>query len=224
MILRLYNCEFAQIDLSQYAANLEIEPKKIFRNMLEDLAYSPEVPAELSVYDGEKRVKQSDICIVSDIWNFDISSRTLLAKLYKHLESAVYSDIDERMKLNNLIEKVRQSVLQSVSSINVDFDVCEEADVKDVFSMLKLQPVFADGTIAEKLENFMDICREVKLYKLVVLVQPRAFLSGEERERICRRALANNIALITLENSPSSGVSPYEKRVYVDKDYCDMLK
>ena len=54
MILRLYNCEFAQIDLSQYAATLEIEPKKIFRNMLEDLAYSPEAPAELSVYDGDK--------------------------------------------------------------------------------------------------------------------------------------------------------------------------
>ena len=127
----------------------------------------------------DKRVKRSDICIVSDIWNIDISARTLLTKLYKHLESAVYSDIDERMKLNNLIEKVRQCILQSVSSINVDFDVCEEADVKDVFSMLKLQPVFADGTIAEKLENFMDICREVKLYKLVVLVTPRAFLSGE---------------------------------------------
>ena len=90
--------------------------------------------------------------------------------------------------------------------------------------MLKVQPLFSQGTLAEKLENFTDICRELKLYKLLVLVQARAFLNEEERERLYRRALANNVALIVLENSPSDIISRYEKCVYVDKDYCDMLK
>ena len=224
MILRLYNCEFAQIDLSQYVARLEIEPQKIFCNMLADLATSPETPAELSVYEGEKRVKQSDICVISDLWNFDINSKPLLTKIYKHIESAVYSDIDERMKLDNLIYEVKKCVLQAISCVNADFDVCEETDVKDVLAMLKVQPLFSQGTLAEKLENFTDICRELKLYKLLVLVQARAFLNEEERERLYRRALANNVALIVLENSPSDIISCYEKCVYVDKDYCDMLK
>ena len=224
MILRLYNCEFAQIDLSQYVARSEIEPQKIFCNMLADLATSPETPAELSVYEGEKRVKQSDICVISDLWNFDINSKPLLTKIYKHIESTVYSDIDERMKLDNLIYEVKKCVLQAISCINADFDVCEETDVKDVLAMLKVQPLFSQGTLAEKLENFTDICRELKLYKLLVLVQARAFLNEEERERLYRRALANNVALIVLENSPSDIISGYEKCVYVDKDYCDMLK
>ena len=90
MILRLYNCEFAQIDLSQYAAIIEAEPQKIFLSMLEDLAISPETPKELSLYEGEKRVKQSDIFLVSDVWNFDICSKALLTKIYKHLEAAVF--------------------------------------------------------------------------------------------------------------------------------------
>ncbi len=224
MILRLYNCEFTQIDLSQYAAVLEIEPKKIFRNMLEDLTYSPENPQELSLYEGEKRLKQSDIFIVSDAWNFDICARTLLSKIYKHLEAAVYSDIDERMKLDNLIAQVKNSVLQALSSVNIDFDVSEETDVKDVFSMLKVQPLFSEGTFAEKLENFLDICRELKLCKVVVLVQARAFLNTEEQTRVIRRALANNTALIMLENFHICDFSPYEKHIYVDKDYCDTLQ
>ena len=148
----------------------------------------------------------------------------MLTKIYKHIESAVYSDIDERMKLDNLIYEVKKCVLQAISCVNADFDVCEETDVKDVLAMLKVQPLFSQGTLAEKLENFTDICRELKLYKLLVLVQARAFLNEEERERLYRRALANNVALIVLENSPSDIISGYEKCVYVDKDYCDMLK
>lgn len=224
MILRLYNCEFAQIDLSQNAAIIEAEPQKIFLSMLEDLAISPETPKELSLYEGEKRVKQSDIFLVSDVWNFDICSKALLTKIYKHLEAAVYSDIGERMKLDNLILQVKNSVLQSISSVNIDFDIGEEADVKDVFSMLKVQPLFSAGTTAEKLENFLDICREIKICKLLVLVQARAFLSKEEQERVFRRALANNISLIMLENSHAEGFFPYAKCIYIDKDYCDTLK
>ena len=224
MILRLYNCEFAQIDLTQNAALLEIEPQKIFCNMLEDLCAFPEAPAELSVYQGDKRVKQTEICVISDAWNFEINSRPLLTKIYKHIEAAVYSDIDERMKFDNLICAAKKCVLQALENVNVDFDICESADVKDILSALKVQPLFAEGNVCQRLENFFDLCRELKLYQLIVLVQARAFLSEEERAALSRRALANGLGLIMLENSISCGQTEYEKKIMVDKDYCDTLK
>ena len=224
MILRLYNCEFIEIDLTKYAALLEIEPQKIFCRMLEDLSVFAEMPAELAVYRKDERVKQSDICVISDAWNFEINSRALLTKIYKYIEATVYTDIDERMKFDNLIAQVKKCVLHALEGVNVDFDLCDEVDVKDILSALKVQPLFTGGDNCHRLENFFDLCRELKLYRLIVLVQARAFLSEEERAALSRRALANGLGLIMLENSISCGQTEYEKKITVDKDYCDMLK
>lgn len=57
MILRLYNCEFIEIDLTRHVALLEIEPQKIFCRMLEDLSAFAEMPTELAVYRQDERVK-----------------------------------------------------------------------------------------------------------------------------------------------------------------------
>ena len=224
MILRLYNCEFIEIDLTRYVALLEIEPQRIFCRMLEDLSVFAEMPAELAVYRKDERVKQSDICVISDAWNFEINSRALLTKIYKYIEATVYTDIDERMKFDNLIAQVKKCVLHALEGVNVDFDLCDEVDVKDILSALKVQPLFTGGDICHRLENFFDLCRELKLYRLIVLVQARAFLSKADRESLCRRALANGLGLIMLENSSTDEKCEFEKKVTIDKDYCDMLK
>ena len=224
MILRLYNCEFIEIDLTRYVALLEIEPQRIFCRMLEDLSAFAEMPTELAVYRQDERVKQSDICVISDVWNFEINSRALLTKIYKYIEATVYTDIDERMKFDNLIYEVKKCVLHALEGVNVDFDLCDEVDVKDILSALKVQPLFAGEDVCRRLENFFDLCRELKLYGLIVLVQARAFLSKEERASLCRRALANGLGLIMLENSATEEKCEFEKKVTVDKDYCDMLK
>lgn len=81
------------------------------------------------------------------------------------------------MKFDNLIYEVKKCVLHALEGVNVDFDLCDEVDVKDILSALKVQPLFAGEDVCRRLENFFDLCRELKLYRLIVLVQARAFLS-----------------------------------------------
>ena len=96
MILRAYNCEYAEIDLLENVAVLELMRPEIFNNVLLDLT-DPTFPArEVAIEDGDKMLTANAICCVSDLLELSLSGKTLLGKLYKHIDNSVFSDPERR--------------------------------------------------------------------------------------------------------------------------------
>ena len=134
-------------------------------------------------------------------------NKTLLNKLYKYIDSTVFSDPEERTNLENLISQLKQYFLNVVKCLNIDLDVSPEICIKDVCAMIGLEPFYAVENIAAKMEQFITICAELKLCKVLVLVQVKAYVSSEELEMLYRCALRNRIGLIL-------------SKVYTEKENC----
>lgn len=82
MILRCYNCEGAEIDLSEHVAVLEVEPPYVFRNILLDFLTAEFPVREVMMEQEGKQLKAADVTVVSDFIGFTPSSRAVLTKLY----------------------------------------------------------------------------------------------------------------------------------------------
>lgn len=150
-------------------------------------------------------------------------NKTLLNKLYKYIDSTVFSDPEERTNLENLISQLKQYFLNVVKCLNIDLDVSPEICIKDVCAMIGLEPFYAVESVAAKLEQFITICAELKLCKVLVLVQVKAYVSSEELEMIYRCALRNRIGLILVESVHREGKLFSEKKIFIDEDFSDII-
>lgn len=223
MILRLYNCDNATVDLSENVAVLELVRHEIFNNVLLDFT-EPVFPArELAIDGGKDLLDKNDIICIRDYLDLSLKSKTLLNKLYKHIDSTVFSDPEERLNFKNLISRIKQYFLETLKCLNVDLDVSSEIDVKDVCATIGLFPFCADESIAAKLEQYIIVCAELKLFKVIVLVHIKAYLSSEELEMLYRCALRNRIGLILVESTHREGKLFSEKKIFIDEDFSDMI-
>lgn len=223
MILRLYNCDNATIDLSENVAVLELVRHEIFNNVVLDVI-DPIFPArELAIDGGKELLDNHDIVCIRDYIDLSLSNKTLLNKLYKYIDNTVFTDPEERMNLENLISRLKQYFLETVKCLNVDLDVSPQIDVKDVCAMIGLAPFVAEESIAAKLEQYITVCSELKLCKVMVLVQVKAYLSSEELEMIYRCALRNRMGLVLLESVHRERKLFAEKKIFIDEDFSDII-
>ena len=223
MILRAYNCENAEIDLASNVAVLELMRHEIFNNVLLDLN-APIFPArEVAIEDGEKLLGESDILCISDLLDLSLSGKTLLGKLYKHIDNTVFSDPEERMNFENSISRFRQYFLGALRCLDVDLEVSPKVEVRDVCAMLGLTPFCATDDIACKLEQFTTLCAELKLCKVMVLIQAKAYMDDLSLESVYRNALRHRIGLIMVESVHRQEKLSTEKKLIVDKDFSDQI-
>lgn len=223
MILRLYNCDNATVDLSENVAVLELARQEIFNNVLLDFTETVFPARELAIDGGNDLLGNNDIICIRDYFDLSLKNKTLLNKLYKHVDSTVFLDPEERMNLENLISRLKQYFLDTLKCLNVDLDVSPEIDVKDICAMIGLVPFCAEESIASKLEQYIIVCAELKLCRAIVLVQVKAYLSSEELEMIYRCALRNRIGLILVESVHREGKLFSEKKIFIDEDFSDMI-
>lgn len=223
MILRMYNCENATIDLRDNIAVLELAQHEIFNNVLLDFIDPVRPARELAVDDGKDLLSSNAFICISDFLDLSIKGKMLLSKLYKYIESTVFSDIEERMKLENFISQLKKYFLDTLQCLNTDLDVSSDVDVKDVCALIGLTPFCVTDSIASKIEQYTTICAELKLCKVLVLVQAKAYLSNDELERIYRNALRNRIGLILVESVHKEEKLFAEKKIFIDQDFSDII-
>ena len=118
MILRLYNCDNATVDLSENVAVLELARQEIFNNVLLDFTETVFPARELAIDGGNDLLGNNDIICIRDYFDLSLKNKTLLNKLYKHVDSTVFSDPEERMNLENLISRLKQYFLDTLKCLN----------------------------------------------------------------------------------------------------------
>lgn len=223
MILRCYNCEGAEIDLSEHVAVLEVEPPYIFRNILFDFLTAEFPVREVMMEQEGKQLKAADVTVVSDFIGFTPSSRAVLTKLYKHLDDRMRQDPLVRRNLDNLIAALKSGTEEALRDYCVDFSMSETIEFKDVFAMLGLAPECSSDSVGERLVQFVSVCAELRLYKAIVLVQPKAYMTDEEIVGVYERALSSRIGLVVMDNMVREKALRHEKKICIGRDYSDIM-
>lgn len=222
MILKLYNCDNGSIDLSDNVAVLEVEPRGVFRSIVNDLSTMCLPAKEVCVIDKDKPVSNKDVLIISDYINIDINNRNILTKVYKFLEKEYNCNLMLQDRTIEALTTLRNVVTDIIMDVNIDFDYDGEFDIKEALDMLGLK-ILKDDSLINTMIQYINICAELHLYKVIVCVQIKAFLTDEELEMLYRHSLSRGIALILLENHHQENIIKNEKKVFIDTEYCDII-
>ena len=214
---------------------IEIEENTIYTLVFENKIYYRENIKELInqhkgnegnyIYSYDNKEISFEKCsyIITDIFNIEINSKKILAKIYNSLLKQI---IDDTVEYNELTTYIRAYFEKLI--FNSPFEV-EQGEEIDTNSLLKLGDfrihVEHDGDIAEKVIKFLKVLVQLCGINIIFIVGLHNVFTDEEIKEIYKEACVNKISIINIEYQQFDNLSDdnYIEKVYIfDRDNCEI--
>ena len=222
MILRLYNCDNRVLDTDEIAV-LEIESPKIFSKIMCDFLYREFPAREIAVERDGEILQSSDICCISDYFNLDFTGKAIIGKLYKQFEKELFSDFADYNEIMNSFNELKEKINRFTFRTDIITEPKESPELKEILNFVGIIPLKEQEKILENLIQYVNICAELKLFKVMVFVNLKFYLNETELETLYRQSLYKGLPVILLEGMHREKKLQYEKKLFLDKDFCDTI-
>jgi CRISPR-associated protein, csn2 family len=204
-------------------ATLAIHNDLFFRKIIENIldTYTKrEENNRIVIYDDEHNPLDitKDSLIITDIYSYDLSSRTITAALYKNIQDN--SDIDQTK-----IEQIESSIFDVLDNINIDFS--QNLSYQSTISMndiLKMAHVGLEVNLRnnyiDRLYGIIDSAQQLLSKQLVVLVNQRQLLSHSELRALLQYVEDNHFSVLFIEKICKDKLDS-EGLLSIDDDFYD---
>lgn len=159
-----------------------------------------------------------DSLIITDIYSYDLSSRTITAALYKNIQDN--SDIDQTK-----IEQIESNIFDILDNINIDFS--QNLSYQSTISMndiLKMAHVGLEVNLRnnyiDRLYSIIDSAQQLLSKQLVVLVNQRQLLSHSELRALLQYVEDNHFSVLFIEKICKDKLDS-EGLLSIDDDFYD---
>lgn len=159
-----------------------------------------------------------DSLIITDIYSYDLSSRTITAALYKNIQDN--SDIDQTK-----IEQIESSIFDILDNININFS--QNLSYQSTISMndiLKMAHVGLEVNLRnnyiDRLYGIIDSAQQLLSKQLVVLVNQRQLLSHSELRALLQYVEDNHFSVLFIEKICKDKLDG-EGLLSIDDDFYD---
>ena len=204
-------------------ATLAIRNDLFFRKIIENIldTYTKrEENNRIVIYDDEHNPLDitKDSLIITDIYSYDLSSRTITAALYKNIQDN--SDIDQTK-----IEQIESSIFDILDNINIDFSqnlsYQSTISMNDILKMARVGlEVNLRNNYIDRLYGIIDSAQQLLSKQLVVLVNQRQLLSHSELRALLQYVEDNHFSVLFIEKICKDKLDS-EGLLSIDDDFYD---
>lgn len=204
-------------------ATLAIHNDLFFRKIIENIldTYTKrEENNRIVIYDDEHNPLDitKDSLIITDIYSYDLSSRTITTALYKNIQDN--SDIDQTK-----IEQIESSIFDILDNINIDFS--QNLSYQSTISMndiLKMTHVGLEVNLRnnyiDRLYGIIDSAQRLLSKQLVILINQRQLLSYSELRALLQYVEDNHFSVLFIEKICKDKLDS-EGLLSIDDDFYD---
>lgn len=185
-------------------ATLVIHNNIFFRKIVEgilDMYTKREENNRTVIYNNENGLLNltKDTLIVTDLYSYDLSSRTITTALYKNIQDS--SDLDP-IKL----AQIEKEILDVLSAINTGFsqnlNYQTEINIGDIMKMAHVELEANTGNnYIDKLYGIIDSAQQLLSKRLVILINQRQLLSHSELQALLQYVQNNHFSVLFIEKN-----------------------
>ncbi|MGD9901058.1 MAG: type II-A CRISPR-associated protein Csn2 [Spirochaetales bacterium] len=160
--------------------------------------------------------------IVTDYVNLSVNDRRLITKLYNHLsESAKEAKFFEQYAALN--SQMLSFLFDLENEVNINLENNNEFAIIDFLKLYDVKVEDNSQTLLEKLINYINLVFEFNLYKLLIFVNLKNYLSKEDLLKFYKHIIYKEYKVLLLESSQMDCNIEYEKTLIIDKDMCEIV-
>lgn len=223
MILQLPNLENCQsIDLSNDCVYvIECENRPTFRNIVANFKNKGYNKIDACVLDGDNRIDlEKCCCVIADYFDFSIKSKNLTSKIYKK----IIATNEQEINLQDIFQSIYIDIIKHIDNLIINTKIhlktSDTIDTEDFFKFANLSIVESDIPF-DRLKDFIELNSAMKLFKILLLVNPKSFFSDAQMTDLYRHALYNESKILILENRIRDDLLENEKKICIDNELYD---
>lgn len=197
----LYNLDFQKDFLIKDYFIIEIENRLLYKNVLANIKGFQNDILDIALFDNQKQLEHGkDYACIVDFYDYEYFSKTIISKLYKDLDLHYKNDIEVQKKIYSINTKIFDFVKNILLDYDIDFDFDSELQIEDIMKIVSLKPTEDKSQTATSFVNYISVISQLKLFKLLILVNSQSFFSKSEIEEIIKIANYKNIKLLLIDN------------------------
>lgn len=204
-------------------ATLVVRNNLFFRRVAEDILdvyIKREESNHTVIYDNNHNPLNfiKDTLIVTDVYSYDLASRTITAALYKNIRDN--SDIDTEK-----LAQVEKDILDILSAISVGFsqnlNYQTEISINDLMKIAHVELESNTGNnYLDKLYGIIDSAQQLLSKRLVILINQRQLLSHSELQALLQYVENNHFSVLFIEKNCKDKLDR-ENMLVIDDDLYD---
>ena len=213
---------------------IEIEENTIYTLVFENKIYYRENIKELInqhkgnegnyIYSYDNKEISFEKCsyIITDIFNIEINSKKILAKIYNSLLKQI---IDDTVEYNELTTHIRAYFEKLIFNSSFEVEQGEEIDINSLLKLGDFQIHVEEDNILEKFITFLKVLVQLCGINTIFIVGLHNIFTDEEIKEIYKEACVNKISIINIEYQQFDNLSDdnYIEKVYIfDRDNCEI--
>lgn len=213
----------AEAEVSTTESNtitLEILNDHYFFDIIKELKFSVDNNSIKELFielEGKPINNKKDIFLVIDPFNIDINSKPFISELYKRVGELYLADAKVNAVIHPIYNQLVSYLENLISELDIDYSLKTEFEIKDLLKMLALEFKEAPDDPFSTLSNLIDLVSELKLFKVIVIINPRNFLPENSLSELLKRSSYKHLQILIIQNKHYEKNS-YEAKISVDED------
>ena len=205
---------------------LQIEDTKCFTHIIQclnDKINGIETDEIFLLDDNEQEIKlKKEVLLILDVFNIEYNSKKILDKIYEKISDNI--KISEKYEIEEMTFKLRNLIIEEINELPFEFIMKSELEISD---LLKLYGLKIDSSmytdVLEKIEILIDLISTLKIANILIIPNLKLFLKEEELVELYKYSLYNNIKLLLIERKSINKKLNYEKIMYIDENFDEII-
>lgn len=223
MIARLYNSDNKSIDFDGKVLTLEIENPNLLAKFIKDFRDGNCDDAEIAFEHKGKLLDKKDIDLIIDFHALSLSNKNIVSKIFNKIEYDFKADYYKLMQFNEFANEFKANFIALLDDLDIVSNVTDEFNLKNALNFIEFKPENYDDSLVDKIMQYMNIITETNMYKLLCLVNLKAYIDSKTIEAIIEYSLYKKLPIVMIEYHHDNIVIKNELKLLIDKDLCDII-
>ncbi|MDE7424844.1 MAG: type II-A CRISPR-associated protein Csn2 [Lachnospiraceae bacterium] len=230
MKMRIFSFETEICFTDDFVDVIQVKNHKLFGNLVNSIykmsnGVEEGIQEQIVLEEDEKILNFSkETMFIMDFMNFDFNQRKIQNALYRYVEEVYNLEYERFDSFQTSFYNLNLDMFDILVELPFEYECKENIEVQDYLKMIGLKiKQHGEQTVLERLLLIMDVIHYFRLAKVLFLVNVKSFLEKEELVELYKYSKYKKISLVILESGIEVKPVDYEKILFIDSDYDEIL-
>lgn len=193
---------------------LVIENRDLFSSIVTQLYYYDE-EGSIKLTDVQyKKLKESEIMLVTDILGYELNTPTIMKKIISDIEAQLNEKPEQKTEIERLTLQISDIIEEELINHDLDLSMID-LDIPLILKSYRIKIEQRSQSILQKILEIIQVYQYLSTKKILIFVNICSYLTRLELEEVMNYIAMSDVSVLFIEPNKVEGMS----QIVLDEDF-----
>lgn len=193
---------------------LVIENRDLFSSIVTQLYYYDE-EGSIKLTDVQyKKLKESEIMLVTDILGYELNTPTIMKKIISDIEAQLNEKPEQKTEIERLTLQISDIIAEELINHDLDLSMID-LDIPLILKSYRIKIEQRSQSILQKILEIIQVYQYLSTKKILIFVNTCSYLTRLELEEVMNYIAMSDVSVLFIEPNKVEGMS----QIVLDEDF-----